>query len=82
MRIYGRTTVQVLPSMWKGEYMSDTGDRIIEYEEHNWNDLAEKFIEKNRDKPVISWEDFVMAEYEQHAADLAWEPDYDHEGDA
>lgn len=56
--------------------MSDSGDRMIEFEERHYDDLAEKFIEKNRDKAVIDWNSFV---YEQF---IDWcnsqePPDYD-----
>lgn len=40
--------------------MSDNSDRMIEYEERNWNELAEKFIEKYR----TLWEEFVFEKYD------------------
>ena len=56
---------------------NDWGDRMIEYEEQNWTELAELFIEKNYSKPVISWDEFIMEEFEKHMSDLRWEPDHD-----
>ena len=35
------------------------GDELIEFEERNYDNLIEKFIEKYRDK----WETFVYEEY-------------------
>lgn len=59
--------------------MSNTGERLIEYEEQNWTELAEEFIEMNYSKAKVSWEDFVMKKFESHEADKDWEPDYEHE---
>ena len=47
-------------------------DAYIEFEESNYEDLVEKFIDANRSK----WEEFVMYEYEAHTPDGP-EPDYD-----
>jgi hypothetical protein len=44
-------------------------DRPIEFEEQNWNDLAEKFINKHRDE----WDEFIIEQYE----DSIQEPDFD-----
>ena len=46
--------------------MSDMGDRMIDYEERNWQDLAEKFIEKHRN----DWEQFVSDMFSQYIADI------------
>lgn len=54
--------------------MSDMGYKMIEYEANNWQDLAEQFIEKNRD----AWEQFVSDKFSQHVAD--YEPP-DHIGE-
>jgi hypothetical protein len=55
--------------------MSDYGDKLVEFEESKWQELAEAFIELNYSKPTISWEEFVMDKFEQHCADIEWEPD-------
>jgi len=55
--------------------MSDGNDKMVRWEEQNWQDLAEKFIERNRDKAVISYEDFLFEQWEQYCADRDWEPD-------
>jgi len=43
---------------------------MIEFEEHNWDWLCEKFITKYRDK----WDTFVYEEYEKSLQDPP-EPD-------
>jgi hypothetical protein len=55
--------------------MSDHSEQLIDFEEQNYMDLAEKFIDRNYTKPVISWEDFVFEQWEQYNADRNWEPD-------
>lgn len=50
-------------------------DDILRFEEDNFQELAEKFAEKNRDKAVISFEDFVWEEFEKEAAAKEWEDD-------
>lgn len=40
-------------------------DRMTIFEENNWNELAEKFI----DKHMADWEQFVADEYSQQTAD-------------
>ena len=42
--------------------MSQSGDRMIKFEEDNWNDLAEKFIKKYESQ----WIDFVDDQYQQY----------------
>jgi hypothetical protein len=46
-------------------------DRLIEFEEQNWNDLAEKFINKHRDE----WDEFVIEQYEDSIQEPDWEND-------
>ena len=36
-----------------------SSDGLIRFEESNWEDLVEKFIEKYR----VDWEQFIMDEY-------------------
>jgi hypothetical protein len=45
-------------------------DMLIKFEEDNWNDLAEKFIDKHRDE----WEQFVMDRFTDSIQDP---PDFD-----
>lgn len=45
--------------------MSYTGDKMIEYEESHWQELAEKFIQKHYD----DWCQFVADEFSQHMED-------------
>lgn len=52
--------------------MSDNGDRLIEFEEQNYSDLTEKFIEKYR----TLWEEFVFEKYNDWI-DSQEPPDYD-----
>ena len=43
------------------------GDRLIEFEESNFDWLVNKFIETNQDQ----WDSFVYKEYEKRMADIA-----------
>ncbi len=46
--------------------MSTTGDMMIEYEESNWEYLAEQFIQMHS----TEWEAFVDEQFRQHIADI------------
>ena len=46
--------------------MSYMGDRMIGFEEQNWDWLAEKFIEKYRDQ----WEQFIYDEFNNSMPDF------------
>ena len=43
----------------KGEEMSDWTDEICNYEERNFEDLVDSFIEKYREK----WDEFVSEKF-------------------
>ena len=49
-----------------------SSDALIRFEEDNWYDLAEKFVEKYRDK----WDEFVMDEFQDNQPEP---PDYEPE---
>ena len=46
--------------------MSSNGDRLIEFEESKWQELAEEFINRN----IKAWEQFVYGEYCQYLSDM------------
>ena len=46
--------------------MSDMGDRMIDFEEQNYDTLVEKFIDIHRDE----WEQFVCDRFCQDMADI------------
>jgi hypothetical protein len=48
--------------------MSDMSDRMIEYEEQNYDDLIDKFLDIKdiRDR----WEQFVCDKFSQHITDI------------
>ena len=52
--------------------MSDSSNRMIRYEEDNWQKLAEAFIKKYEDK----WIDFVDEQYQKDVVEQE-PPDYD-----
>jgi hypothetical protein len=58
----------------RGIFMSQTRDRLIEFEEQNFFDLAEKFVHLKsvEDK----WFDFVYQEYEESIQDISDAPDF------
>ena len=46
--------------------MSQSGNKYQEFEDRNWQDLAEKFIKKY----PAEWIDFVDMQYQQYQADI------------
>ncbi len=51
--------------------MGDTSDKLIRFEEDNWDRLADEFIKSKQDE----WDNFVYEEYEKSLKEPDYEPE-------